>query len=666
MQRAVSTFFTAFFVLIFGARSFAAEIHGSVTDRSGGALQGAVIRLVNTTTGQQTTVTTDAGGRFRFPNLRVGIYRIATNLTGFSDASRTVVIADDEQTLAQDFELELGSVREDVTVSAARGERDAEVIPLRADTLNAEAIREMAALSSGDALIAVPGVTPVGAGPFQVRPRLRGLDSTRVLVLVDGERLNNARTATDRAGVEVGLVDVASIDKVEVLGGAGSVLYGTDALSGTINFITHRARVSDTRLFTAGFDGFYSSNEDGRRGHVTVGMSDRRWAVSFRGGAERYDDYKTGSDFDESSHPLVDDGTIANAGDTIDALGFHFQKFPDPFNQPFTRTSAVVTNSGMRGSSANLSGVLAVTPSQVVEMTYQRRRAEDVGFPDFVEPFFFQRITLPWSNLDKGSFSYTLTPASPWFTRLTAVAYYQEQDRLLRNDFPVAQFPVPAPMFFPIAVNRINVLSDTRQQVNTPGFEAQATFLTRPNNVLTVGTTVFRDRSEDARTTTTYQTSIGRVALGPMGPAATVFDAPQNRVDQSVTNPVRVPNASFRDIALFAHDEWKVNELLRLTAGLRVDGYRVTTDATTGYDGGASLIAGAVPPIDPSALPDPERHQDQPHRVHERGRRRALVGASGQPVRPLRAQLPPSESGGAALLGSRHGGQHRAERECRA
>ena len=60
-------------------------------------------------------------------------------------------------------------------------------------------------LSTGDALATAANVTPVGNGPFGVRPRLRGLDSTRLLVLVDGERLNTARQATDRTGAEVGL-----------------------------------------------------------------------------------------------------------------------------------------------------------------------------------------------------------------------------------------------------------------------------------------------------------------------------------------------------------------------------------------------------------------------------------------------------------------------------
>jgi outer membrane receptor protein involved in Fe transport len=69
-------------------------------------------------------------------------------------------------------------------------------------------------------------------------------------------------------------------------------------------------------------------------------------------------------------------------------------------------------------------------------------------------------------------------------------------------------------------------------------------------------------------------------------------------------NPVRVPDASLRDIALFAQDEWRLRANLSLIAGLRGDFFNVTTEATPGYDV-SSVIAGATPPIDPSTLPDP-------------------------------------------------------------
>jgi outer membrane receptor protein involved in Fe transport len=65
-----------------------------------------------------------------------------------------------------------------------------------------------------------------------------------------------------------------------------------------------------------------------------------------------------------------------------------------------------------------------------------------------------------------------------------------------------------------------------------------------------------------------------------------------------------VPDASFSDIGLFAQDEWELSRTLRVVAGLRVDRYLVSTEATPGYDI-ASVVDGANPPIDPASLPSP-------------------------------------------------------------
>jgi outer membrane receptor protein involved in Fe transport len=582
--------------------AWAADLLGKITDKTGGVLPGATVRLLNIATGDATSAVADTGGAYKFTSLQPGLYRLAASRPGFSDASRTVVLGEESQTV--DFVLEIGALRAETTALAARGGRDVATVPLRADPFTGDMIRAIVPASTGDALVSAPGVTPVGSGPFQIRPRLRGLDSTRVLVLVDGERLNNARTATDRAGIEVGLIDPDSIDGVEVLGGAGSVLYGTDALAGTINIVTNRPQLTPERRLTLGFDGFYSSNENGRRGTATIGYSGPRAAIRFMGGAERFDDYKAGGDFAETSLPFFTSGRLVQA-DTIDTNfpPFAFHAFPDPFNAPFTRTSNVIPTSGMEGSSINVAGRVQLAAAQHLEVKFQRRRATDVGFPDFAEPFFFQRITLPFSNLDKFSASYTATNVARWLPRLTATTYYQRQDRLLRNVLPV-QFPAPtATTFFPINVFRLDIQSDTRQQVWTPGLDVQATLLTRPDNVLTAGVSVFRDRSEDERTTSTQMSLLGFVGLGAFGPAPTVFDMPTPLGPPSIAHPVRVPDASFRDLGFFVHDEWAVSPVLRVTAGLRLDNYRVVTDPTPGYDI-ASFTAGASPAIDPSTLPD--------------------------------------------------------------
>ena len=321
------------------------------------------------------------------------------------------------------------------------------------------------------------------------------------------------------------------------------------------------------------------------------------------GGSEQFDPYHSGKDFEESSVPFFTNGTLRQADTIDDNFGFTFRAFPESFNAPFTRTSDLVPRSGASASTINLSAIAMVRPSQELQVRYQRRHASEVGFPDFEQPFFFQSIALPWSNLDKFSASYAFTDVTPWLKRVSASAYFQRQDRLLRNNVPV-QFPAPTnPTFFPINVFRLDILSETQQQVWTPGLDVQANMQLSPGNVLTAGMTLFRDRSEDERTTVTQMSLVGNVALGARGPAATVFPQPVALGGPVTESPVRVPDASFRDLAFFVQNEWAISPIVRLSAGLRVDGYRVTTDPTPGYDV-ASLVAGAVPPIDPATLPD--------------------------------------------------------------
>ena len=151
---------------------------------------------------------------------------------------------------------------------------------------------------------------------------------------------------------------------------------------------------------------------------------------------------------------------------------------------------------------------------------------------------------------------------------------------------------------------RLNVLSETEQRVWTPGVEMQAVFAPASNHVLSTGLTFYRDRSSDRRTTTTTTTMIGQVVMGQRGPAPVVFPSPVQLGPPSVAHPVRVPDASLRDIAVFAQDEWRVRPNVSLVAGLRGDFYNVTSKATPGYDV-AAVVAGATPAIDPSTLPNP-------------------------------------------------------------
>jgi hemoglobin/transferrin/lactoferrin receptor protein len=447
-------------------------------------------------------------------------------------------------------------------------------------------------------------VTPVGNGPFGVRPRLRGLDSTRLLVLVDGERLNTARQATDRTGAEVGLVSPDAISRIEIVNGAGTLLYGSDALAGTINIITNEPTFSSRRRALYGFNGYYSSNEQGRRGTATVGLTDTRYAVRLQAGAESFGNYKAGTLTGEDTRSLFTSGRLVRL-DTIDSnFGFNFRAFPDPFNAPYVRTTNEVATSGATGNFVNLSGLARVGERRTVRVRYQRRRMDDIGFPDFAQPYFFNATSLPKSDLDRAAVRYEAQAVTPWLANLSVTAHYQRTQRLLQNVLPV-QFPAPTPVsFFPITVFRLDVLSQTEQRVWTPGVDVQAVFTPVARNVMTAGLTAYRDRSSDIRTTSTTTSMLGQVALGARGPAPVVFPAPVQLGPPSLARPVRVPNASLRDVALFLQDEWRLRSKVSLVAGLRGDFYNVRNEAMAGYDVTA-LVAGAQPAIDPSTLPNP-------------------------------------------------------------
>jgi len=582
----------------------AATVRGSVSDATGGLLPGAHVVLRGLATGQESSVETSADGQFQFEVAEAGMYLIIITRDGFSEVARTLAIADAGATFDLPVQLEVGGLSVEVSVTATRAERETRQIPLHVESIPRAAIEQANTLSTGDALAVAANVTPVGNGPFGIRPRLRGLDSTRLLVLVDGERLNTARQATDRTGAEVGLISPDTVTAMEIVNGAGTLLYGSDALAGTINIITNEPSFSTDTRWLYGFNGFYSTNEHGARGTATVGATGPSYAVRLQAGAETFDNYSAGTLTVEDTRPFLASGALRRT-DTIDSnFGFSLAAFPDPFNAPYVRTSNEIQSSGAHGRFLNLSGLFRVGERRSVRVRYQRRQMDDVGFPDFVEPYFFNAVSLPKSDLDRVSARYEAQAVTKWLANLSLTAHYQRTQRLLQNLLPV-QFPAPTPVaFFPISVFRLGVLSETEQRVWTPGVDLQAVMVPAANHVLTTGLTFYRDRSSDNRTTTTTTSMIGQVVLGPRGPSAAVLPSPVQLGPPSVAHPVRVPDASLRDVAVFAQDEWTLRPGLSLVAGLRGDFYLVSTDATPGYDV-ASVVAGARPTIDPSTLPDP-------------------------------------------------------------
>ena len=124
-----------------------------------------------------------------------------------------------------------------VTVTATRRAMDVHDVPMPVSVLDSSAVRERTPGNAADLLRELPGVDVIGVGPNQYRPSIRGQRGQRILLLEDGMRMNNSRRQQD-FGELPSLVDVAALERIEVVRGPASVLYGTDAIGGVINLIT--------------------------------------------------------------------------------------------------------------------------------------------------------------------------------------------------------------------------------------------------------------------------------------------------------------------------------------------------------------------------------------------------------------------------------------------
>lgn len=130
---------------------------------------------------------------------------------------------------------------EDMVVTATRTESKMVDVPVNATVISAEKIADRHYLDVADVLKDVPGATVMdtGVGAYEKKIVLNG--DERVLVLVDGKRVNIDMGTMSRASYDLNqMPDVSMIERIEVVKGHGGALYGSDAVGGVVNIITKK------------------------------------------------------------------------------------------------------------------------------------------------------------------------------------------------------------------------------------------------------------------------------------------------------------------------------------------------------------------------------------------------------------------------------------------
>lgn len=128
-----------------------------------------------------------------------------------------------------------------VVVTATATDRLASDAPASISVITREQIQARAVLDLSDALRGTTGVTVAGVGFGRRGIRIRGMDPEYTLVLLDGQRVNAASDAIAHADFDLGWMPATAIERIEVVRGPMSSLYGSEALGGVVNVISRRA-----------------------------------------------------------------------------------------------------------------------------------------------------------------------------------------------------------------------------------------------------------------------------------------------------------------------------------------------------------------------------------------------------------------------------------------
>jgi hemoglobin/transferrin/lactoferrin receptor protein len=189
-----------------------------------------------------------------------------------------------------------GFSMEEVVVSANRFAEKRKDVAQQIAVINSNELNHMNQSSTADVMSNQGNVfvqkSQLGGGS----PIIRGFETNKVLMVVDGVRMNNA---IYRGGHLQNIVtlDNASFDKVEVLFGSGSVIYGSDALGGVMHFYTKNPLLSnnDKLLVKANALTRYHSAANGYTGHVDVSVGKRRFGSLTSFTYSKFDDLKQGA-----------------------------------------------------------------------------------------------------------------------------------------------------------------------------------------------------------------------------------------------------------------------------------------------------------------------------------------------------------------------------------
>ena len=270
---------------------------GKVTNATTGQpLAGASISFPD----QRRGTISDELGMYKIADISIGRYLVEVSFAGYASIVETFDLSTG---IEKNFSLKPSFLEtEAVTVTGVSSATSVKRTPVPVNIVKKEDLLRGTGSNLVDALTKTPGVAQIATGPAISKPIIRGLGYNRVVIVNDGIRQEGQQWG-DEHGIEI---DELNVSRAEVLKGPASLMYGSDALAGVVNFISIVPAPMETikgNLLTN-----YQTNNRQRALHADIGGNHNGfiWGAygSYKAAGDytnKYDGYVFNSRFNEKN-----------------------------------------------------------------------------------------------------------------------------------------------------------------------------------------------------------------------------------------------------------------------------------------------------------------------------------------------------------------------------
>ncbi len=276
------------------------KISGTVTDQSTKEnLTGVSIYIADLKTGTATGI----AGSYEIKNLKKGTYLLEISYMDYQPIIEKVTISGDI-VLNYSMTPAIAELNELIITGVTRS-TNLRLSPIIVKSVSSETFKQNSATNLIDGLRNVPGINQITTGAGISKPTIRGLGYNRVITLNNGIRQEGQQWG-DEHGIEI---DEYAVDRVEIVKGPGSLMYGSDGIAGVLNFLAPKAlpagevktQLSTNYQSNNNLMGYSLSNAGNKNGFQWLG----RFTSKFAGNYENaYDGKVFNSGFKEVNGSL--------------------------------------------------------------------------------------------------------------------------------------------------------------------------------------------------------------------------------------------------------------------------------------------------------------------------------------------------------------------------